>query len=222
MSGSGISWAICKSAPCSRQVTTPAPHHSGFYRPDALPAAQPTASKHWRQMVDILVDNSLFVYFASAAVAVDSSHMPASTPALWSRFSPHSNFVNGHVSTMWFVVCHWPQSQEGDRYRYDISWFMIFAVAFVIFHPFAQKPPWTDLHQIWRCHGCHRHNHLYQIFWWSVKECGFCGGSEFAISHWQRQSPLTQGWCCSAARDVLKIVFVDNSDAATFHEVLDV
>ena len=32
-----------------RQVTTPAPHHSVFYRPDALPAAQPTASKHWSQ-----------------------------------------------------------------------------------------------------------------------------------------------------------------------------
>jgi len=28
VSGSGISWAICKSAPRSRQITTPAPHHS--------------------------------------------------------------------------------------------------------------------------------------------------------------------------------------------------
>ena len=46
VSGNGISWAICKSAPHSRQITTPAPHHSVFYRPDALPAAQPTASKH--------------------------------------------------------------------------------------------------------------------------------------------------------------------------------
>jgi len=33
-------------APRSRQITMPAPHHSVFYRPDALPAAQPTASKH--------------------------------------------------------------------------------------------------------------------------------------------------------------------------------
>ena len=49
MSGSGISGALCKSAPCSRQTTTPAPHHSVFYRLDALPATQPTASKHWRQ-----------------------------------------------------------------------------------------------------------------------------------------------------------------------------
>ena len=49
VSGSGISWAVCKSAPRSRQITTPVPHRSVFYRPDALPAAQPTASKHWRQ-----------------------------------------------------------------------------------------------------------------------------------------------------------------------------
>jgi len=47
VSGSGISWAICKSAPSSRQITMPAPHHSVFYRPDALPSFQPTASKHW-------------------------------------------------------------------------------------------------------------------------------------------------------------------------------
>ena len=37
---SGISWAICKSAPRSWQITMPAPHHSVFYRPDALPTAQ--------------------------------------------------------------------------------------------------------------------------------------------------------------------------------------
>ena len=43
--GSGISWTIYKqSAPRSRQITTPIPHHSIFYRPDALPDAQPTAS----------------------------------------------------------------------------------------------------------------------------------------------------------------------------------
>jgi len=49
VNGSGISWAICKSAPHPRQITTPAPHQSVFYRPDALPAAQTTASKHRRQ-----------------------------------------------------------------------------------------------------------------------------------------------------------------------------
>ena len=48
---SGISWAICKSAPSSRRITMPAPHHHlVFYRSDALPAAQPTASKHRMQV----------------------------------------------------------------------------------------------------------------------------------------------------------------------------
>jgi len=54
----------------------------------------------------------IFNYFASAAVAVDSSHMTVSSCASRSRFSPPSNFVSGHVSTMWFMVCRWPQSQE--------------------------------------------------------------------------------------------------------------
>ena len=46
---SGISWTIGKqSAPRSRQITTPTPRHSIFYRPDALPDAQPTVLKHWR------------------------------------------------------------------------------------------------------------------------------------------------------------------------------
>ena len=63
------------------------------------------------------ISELFIIYFASAAIAVDSSHMTVSSSASWSRFSPPSNFVNGHVSTMWFVVCRWPQSQEGDWAR---------------------------------------------------------------------------------------------------------
>jgi len=42
VSGSGISWAICKSAHCSRQTTTPTPHHSVFigWMPFLLPNQQ--------------------------------------------------------------------------------------------------------------------------------------------------------------------------------------
>ena len=43
---------VCTSL--RRQTTTPAPHHSVFYRPDALPAAQPTVSKHWRKATDTI------------------------------------------------------------------------------------------------------------------------------------------------------------------------
>ena len=43
MSGSGISWAICKSAPCCRQITTPAPDHSSFLQA-GCPSCRPTNS----------------------------------------------------------------------------------------------------------------------------------------------------------------------------------
>ena len=43
MSGSGISWAICKSEPRSRQITTPAPHHSVFLQA-GCPSCRPTNS----------------------------------------------------------------------------------------------------------------------------------------------------------------------------------
>jgi len=39
-SGSGISWAICKSAPCSRQITMSAPHHSTGWVPFLPPNQQ--------------------------------------------------------------------------------------------------------------------------------------------------------------------------------------
>ena len=43
VSGSGISWAICKSATRSRQITMPAPHHSVFLQA-GCPSCRPTNS----------------------------------------------------------------------------------------------------------------------------------------------------------------------------------
>jgi len=58
-----------------------------------------------------LVSTSGTIYFTSVAVAVDSSHMTVLSSASQSRFSQPSNFVNGHVLTMWFMVCRWPHLQ---------------------------------------------------------------------------------------------------------------
>ena len=48
MSGCGINWAICKSAPAphSSQITMPSTQHF-FDRPNALPATQPATLKGW-------------------------------------------------------------------------------------------------------------------------------------------------------------------------------
>ena len=44
VSDSGISWAICKSALRSRQITTPAPHH--FVFTDRMPFLPPNQQHH--------------------------------------------------------------------------------------------------------------------------------------------------------------------------------
>ena len=49
MSGNGICWAICKSAPHPQIDNHASISPLSFYRPDAFPATQPTASKHWRR-----------------------------------------------------------------------------------------------------------------------------------------------------------------------------
>jgi len=43
---------VCTSLQTDNHAST---HHSVFYRPDALPATQPTASKHWRDKVTIIL-----------------------------------------------------------------------------------------------------------------------------------------------------------------------
>jgi len=43
VSGSGISWAICKSATRSRQITTPTLHYSSFLKA-GCPSCRPTNS----------------------------------------------------------------------------------------------------------------------------------------------------------------------------------
>jgi len=52
VSGSGIGWAICKSAHCPRQITTPAPHQSVFYfLRTGCPSCRPTESEHWKNIL---------------------------------------------------------------------------------------------------------------------------------------------------------------------------
>ena len=55
VSGSSISWAVCKSAPSSRQITMPAPHHSWFFtgRMPFLPPNQQRQSTEGNQHIKL-------------------------------------------------------------------------------------------------------------------------------------------------------------------------
>ena len=82
-----------------------------------------TQTDHYIAKTDASIEqrhaNNSLIHFhlVTAVVAVNSSHVTVSSSALWSSFNSPSNVVSGHMSTMWFMVCHWPQSQEGDWTR---------------------------------------------------------------------------------------------------------
>ena len=64
VSGSGISWAICKSASRSRQITTPAPHCSVFTgRMPFLPPNQQCQSTEDNSAVQYSVLQVIYIFF---------------------------------------------------------------------------------------------------------------------------------------------------------------
>ena len=142
MSGSGISWAICKSAPCSRQITTPAPHHSVFLQPDALHAAQPTASKHWRPTGTKYQNSWRHIYQYSVCNVVRTEHYSglctnsvrtACSAQAWvmrrltARYLPRSRHRKTHVSIQCLVGILQRQRQTEDlcfRSSLHSHWFL--------------------------------------------------------------------------------------------------
>ena len=67
VSGSGISWAICKSAPGSRQITMPAPHQSVFAC--QMPFLPP--NQQHQSTEGIAIDVSVCIIFCGTLSSID-------------------------------------------------------------------------------------------------------------------------------------------------------
>jgi len=82
VSGTGIG----KSAPRLRQITMPESHHSVFYRPGALPAAQPKASKHLRQNIQNIAPKNHFKSQTEikSCIANKAKQQACTRPKFWS------------------------------------------------------------------------------------------------------------------------------------------
>jgi len=83
--GSGISWDVCKSAPCSRQITTPAHHHSAFLQA-GCPSCCPTNSA---------TNNNLLIYWIGRGIKTEKhsrvSRKKYSTRHSWWRTKVHDD-----------------------------------------------------------------------------------------------------------------------------------
>ena len=103
VSGSGIRWAICKSAPLSRQITRQHPTAQFFYRQDALPATQPTVSKHW---VILLIDSKHLI--AKLLLENSDRHRTKPTLVCWVYAMYMPNLIAGCEAVFEFLVENLP------------------------------------------------------------------------------------------------------------------
>ena len=109
VSGSGISWAICKSAPCSRHLTMPAPHHSVFYRPDAHPATQPTASKHALKAKALKTNSARPTYITTKYWKYQHTTKHMAQRLIWIRIRLRLLF-NGYMHPHLYCAQVWSES----------------------------------------------------------------------------------------------------------------
>jgi len=82
----------------SRQITIPAPYHSIFYRPDALPDTQPTVSKRLRQtlyweITTLRITILSVVYLWTLVLELTECQLYK----LRNRYKPQNNHLNRRI-----------------------------------------------------------------------------------------------------------------------------
>jgi len=96
LSGSGISWTICKSAPCARQITTPAPTTQFCTgRMPFLPPNQQCQSTHIHtKSFQAIIQVNMFAFSASTLLIEHHEEHPAC-----------KNRIMRWQNAAWFTLC---------------------------------------------------------------------------------------------------------------------
>ena len=95
MSGSGISWAMYKSAPCSRQMTTSAPHHSVFT--GRMPFLPPNQQRQSTGGAELCTEMTCRVKCKQAA----NRYKPDLNYKLWVKLSCASRCLGFLFTVLW-------------------------------------------------------------------------------------------------------------------------
>jgi len=101
-------------------------------------------------------------------------------------FNVNFNFFNPKRHIVAWKRVFWAVTQQNPLIGLTCRRVSVKKVKSIIFHLFAQKPPWTDLHQIWYRASSPVRNHVCRIFYQLVQGFRFCRGVKIC------PSPLTK------------------------------
>ena len=143
-------------------------------------------------------DPVIFIQFSSAVATVDLSRMTASLSSSCSSYSSTSNVVSGHVSSTWFIVCCWPQSQV-RHHLCTFAWHGPWAVwKRLRLFPFPLLDNIRVMVIVWRLRGNIIRTALCWIVWhnvhspWHTYISSSYVSNRLGLSHWEL-GPL----CCA-------------------------
>jgi len=221
MGASGINWSICKSfAPYSRQITMPVPHHSVFYRPDALPAARPTASKCWRHVTS----SSKLPLFSAGSIVM---FLALECRRLWLVpvcTVPWTEEI--HVCEQ--LALGWRMTAERMGIELATSTLLVQPATYSVTRPLwrqniklvslwgMEKPVWEirrcgdcwPLHEKFSCEKIELYDHCFILSEWVLSDCsltvyGMLKACTVCWSNWHRQELL-----CTAEADEWPVVWL--------------
>ena len=133
----GDNWSF-KSCKALVESSSPTNQHQTFYRPDALPVAQPTVSKHWRENITFhgLTYTKFTWGLPTLSLTTNSSWLPVGrltclSSALWCQYPNYARTTHYSVKfsqnsgdgSMWpteETVRSWNQS--GSHYVSVMGW----------------------------------------------------------------------------------------------------
>ena len=97
VSGSGISWDICKSATRSRQITMPAPHHSVFFtgRVSFLPPKPTASTNSVKELKAPITEGSIYTRNTMQVIR-QASQLTASVCSLECTFALRAQLTTLH------------------------------------------------------------------------------------------------------------------------------
>ena len=149
VSGSGISWTICKSAPRSRQITTPAPHHSDFLQA-GCPSCRPTNSikalkynksrTNWRNVCPITQST----HAAAAGLMLCAQQQEPSVDSCTADTKQEQR-VNAGSATLSVYVGSWTQtSVDTERTGRQLLWSIILLLPTLLNDICRHREDWSS------------------------------------------------------------------------------
>jgi len=135
MSGIGISWAICKSASRSRQITTPVPHHTVFLQ-IGCPSCRPTSTEPVKENVPMVINLQTTCIWVDISVTNVSKSFTDKMAAKtgWHRYGMNLCHCHPIYCLQWLNTVVWMPGRASGLWKLSdiLAWLSVWSKVHIV------------------------------------------------------------------------------------------